>query len=115
MPVTDVNPRFGGGFPLPLAAGSRYPELALALARGERPRARARRVFADGVFMTRFFSELCFVEGADGALEILAESTGDVGELERQLDGRAAAARRQLEDDAGERPGLHDPTSADRA
>ena len=27
--VTDVNPRFGGGFPLPLAAGSRYPELAL--------------------------------------------------------------------------------------
>src|SRR3712207_7877989 len=27
--VTDVNPRFGGGFPLPLAAGSRYPDLAL--------------------------------------------------------------------------------------
>src|SRR4029077_13521412 len=38
--VTDVNPRFGGGFPLPLAAGSRYPELALALARGERPEPR---------------------------------------------------------------------------
>ena len=35
LPVTDVNPRFGGGFPLPLAAGSRYP--------GARPRARARR------------------------------------------------------------------------
>src|SRR5581483_7397496 len=34
--VTDVNPRFGGGFPLPTAAGSRYPELAIALARGER-------------------------------------------------------------------------------
>ena len=30
LPVTDVNPRFGGAFPLPLAAGSRYPELALA-------------------------------------------------------------------------------------
>ena len=28
--VTDVNTRFGGAFPLPLAAGSRYPELALA-------------------------------------------------------------------------------------
>ncbi len=39
LPVTDVNTRFGGGFPLPLAAGSRYPELALALARGERPEA----------------------------------------------------------------------------
>ncbi len=41
--VTDVNPRFGGGFPLPLAAGGRYPELALALARGERPEPRLRR------------------------------------------------------------------------
>ncbi len=28
LQVTDVNPRFGGGFPLPTAAGSRYPELA---------------------------------------------------------------------------------------
>ena len=47
LPVTDVNTRFGGGFPLPLAAGSRYPELALALARGERPepqRSEERRV-----------------------------------------------------------------------
>ena len=44
LPVTDVNPRFGGAFPLPLAAGSRYPELALALARGERPRATAGRL-----------------------------------------------------------------------
>src|SRR5207245_9388323 len=25
---TDVNPRFGGGFPLPTAAGSRSPDLA---------------------------------------------------------------------------------------
>ncbi len=42
--VTDVNPRFGGAFPLPLAAGSRYPDLALALAAGERPEPTARRV-----------------------------------------------------------------------
>ena len=102
-------------FPLPLAAGSRYPELALALARRRASRAGARRLPRDGVSMTRFFTELCFVEGADGALEILTEPTGDGGGLERQLDGRAAAARRQLEDDAGERPGLHDPTSAERA
>ena len=42
--VTDVNPRFGGAFPLPLAAGSRYPELALALARRRAARAAARRL-----------------------------------------------------------------------
>ena len=35
-----MNPRFGGGFPLPTAAGSRYPELALALASGEQPEPR---------------------------------------------------------------------------
>jgi len=40
LPVTDVNPRFGGGFPLPTAAGSRFPEVALALARGEKPEPR---------------------------------------------------------------------------
>jgi len=68
LPVTDVNPRFGGGFPLPLAAGSNYPALALALARGDRPAATLGE-FREGVFMTRFFSELCFVEGADGVLE----------------------------------------------
>src|SRR5262249_23607257 len=35
LPVTDVNPRFGGAFPLPRAAGSRYPELDLAIAHGD--------------------------------------------------------------------------------
>jgi carbamoyl-phosphate synthase large subunit len=61
LPVTDVNPRFGGAFPLPLAAGSRYPELALALARGE-PLEPRLGDFREGVVMTRFFSELCLVE-----------------------------------------------------
>jgi carbamoyl-phosphate synthase large subunit len=70
-PVTDVNPRFGGAFPLPLAAGSRYPELALALARGERPEPRVGD-FREGVMMTRFFSDLCLVDG-DGALVPFAE------------------------------------------
>jgi len=72
LPVTDVNPRFGGAFPLPLAAGSRYPELALALARGERPEPRLGD-FRAGVVMTRFFSDLCFVEGDDGELIPFAE------------------------------------------
>jgi carbamoyl-phosphate synthase large subunit len=65
--VTDVNLRFGGAFPLPLAAGSDYPALALALARGERPEPRVGS-FREGVFMTRFFSEVCLVRGSDGEL-----------------------------------------------
>jgi carbamoyl-phosphate synthase large subunit len=70
--VTDVNPRFGGGFPLPLAAGSRYPELAIALANGEHPEPRVGE-FREGVVMTRFFSNLCLVTGPDGTLEPFAE------------------------------------------
>ena len=70
--ITDVNPRFGGGFPLPLAAGGCYPELALALARGERPEPRLGD-FREGVVMTRFFSDLCLTSGADGTLEPFAE------------------------------------------
>ena len=70
--VTDVNPRFGGAFPLPRAAGSRYPELALALARGERPEPRLGD-FREGVVMTRFFSHLSLMESGDGTLEPYAE------------------------------------------
>ncbi len=70
--VTDVNPRFGGGFPLPLAAGGRYPELALALARGERPEPRLGD-FREGVTMTRFFSDLCLSAGDAGTLEPFSE------------------------------------------
>jgi carbamoyl-phosphate synthase large subunit len=70
--VTDVNPRFGGGFPLPLAAGGRYPELAIALARGERPEPRLGD-FREGVTMTRFFSDLCLTAEADGTLEPFSE------------------------------------------
>jgi carbamoyl-phosphate synthase large subunit len=69
--VTDVNPRFGGGFPLPTAAGSRYPELALALANGERPEPRLGE-FRAGVVMTRYFSQL-ILEESDGTLEPAGE------------------------------------------
>ncbi len=72
LPITDVNPRFGGAFPLPLAAGSRYPELALALARGE-PLEPCLGEFREGVLMTRFFSDLCLVVGDEGALVPFAE------------------------------------------
>ena len=69
--LTDVNPRFGGGFPLPLAAGSRYPELALALAAGERPEPQLGE-FREGVVMTRFFSHVVLHE-ENGTLEPLPE------------------------------------------
>ena len=77
LPVTDVNTRFGGAFPLPLAAGSGYPELALALARGERPEPRLGE-FEEGVVMTRFFSEICLRPDGNGALVpvVLAPSQG---------------------------------------
>ena len=70
--VTDVNPRFGGAFPLPHAAGSRYPELALQLATGERPEPRLGE-FRAGVLMTRFFSHLCLTAGDGGSLVPFAE------------------------------------------
>ncbi len=70
--LTDVNPRFGGAFPLPLAAGSRYPELALALADGKQPEPTVGE-FREGVVMTRFFSHLCLTENGDGMLEPFAE------------------------------------------
>jgi carbamoyl-phosphate synthase large subunit len=67
LPITDVNTRFGGGFPVPLAAGGRYPELALALARGESPEPRLGD-FEEGVTMTRFFSEVSLRRDGDGSL-----------------------------------------------
>jgi carbamoyl-phosphate synthase large subunit len=71
--LTDINPRFGGGFPLPLAAGGRYPELALALARGERPEPRLGD-FEEGIVMTRFFSNLSLTRNGDGTLKPLART-----------------------------------------
>jgi len=72
--ITDINPRFGGGFPLPLAAGGRYPELALALARGERPEPRLGD-FEEGIVMTRFFSDLSLTRNGDGTLKPFATRT----------------------------------------
>jgi carbamoyl-phosphate synthase large subunit len=71
LQVTDVNPRFGGGFPLPTAAGSRYPELALALANGEQTAPRFGE-FREGIVMTRFFSQV-ILEEASGTLEVVSE------------------------------------------
>ena len=72
LPVTDVNPRFGGAFPLPRAAGSRYPELAIALANGEPLEPRLGE-FREGITMTRFFSHLVLSEDGAGSLVPYAE------------------------------------------
>jgi carbamoyl-phosphate synthase large subunit len=55
--VTDINPRFGGGFHLPHAAGSRYPELALALANGEQPQPQLGQ-FRSHLTMSLFFDTI---------------------------------------------------------
>jgi carbamoyl-phosphate synthase large subunit len=75
--LTDVNARFGGAFPLPVAAGGEYPQLALALARGEQPEPRIGE-FREGVLMTRFFWQVCV--GAAGE-EVTAPPAGALGEI----------------------------------
>jgi carbamoyl-phosphate synthase large subunit len=88
LPITDVNTRFGGGFPVPLAAGGRYPELALALARGEKPESRLGE-FTEGVAMTRYFSEVCLAPDERGQLRpILVESAQDRNPLVRGFQSR---------------------------
>jgi carbamoyl-phosphate synthase large subunit len=65
--ITDVNPRVGGAFPLPLAAGGDYPALVLAMAAGEpvEPRLGSYRA---GVTLSRFFHQIV-LEGPEGARE----------------------------------------------
>ena len=90
--ITDVNPRFGGAFPLPTAAGSRYPELALALADGERPEPRLGD-FREGVVMTRYFSQVVLHEVA-GTLEPLEPQARRVDAAVTALRSAGAAPAR---------------------
>ena len=54
--LLEVNPRFGGGFPLGHAAGARYPEWLLALVAGEDVPPRLGE-YEDGLYMTRYYVE----------------------------------------------------------
>jgi len=73
--VTDVNARFGGGFPVHVAAGGGYPDIVLALARGERPEPRLGSYRA-GVIMVRYLSQVILEhDGADG-LRTAADVSG---------------------------------------
>ena len=67
LQVTDVNPRFGGGFPLPRAGRAPPPPLAIPPPHGEKPEPRFGD-FRHGVVMTRFFSQV-ILEDRDGTLE----------------------------------------------
>lgn len=51
--LIEVNPRFGGGFPLAYAAGGHYPEWLLALLRGERLEPRIGQ-YQKKLYMTRY-------------------------------------------------------------
>ena len=64
--VTDVNARFGGGFPVHVASGGGYPDIVLALARGERPAPRLGS-YRPGVTMVRYLTQVILEhDGADG-------------------------------------------------
>lgn len=57
--LTEINPRFGGGFPLSYAAGAHYPEWILCLLEGREVRPRLGEYTAD-LYMTRYFREHFF-------------------------------------------------------
>ena len=55
--LTEINPRFGGGFPLALAAGGDYPAMLLALQRGEVLEPKLGQ-YRRGLYMTRYYTEV---------------------------------------------------------
>jgi carbamoyl-phosphate synthase large subunit len=67
--ITDINTRFGGGFPLPLAAGGGYPELIVRMAAGEEPASRVGAHRA-GVVMTRYLHQMILHRTPDGFLAV---------------------------------------------
>ena len=73
--VTDVNARFGGGFPVHVAAGGGYPDIVLALARGESPAPRLGSYRA-GVTMVRYLAQVILERGAGDSLQVAADPSG---------------------------------------
>ena len=55
--LSEINPRFGGGFPLAHAAGADYPAWLMDLARGGTVPPRLRQ-YESGLYMTRYNLEL---------------------------------------------------------
>lgn len=55
--LTEINPRFGGGFPLALAAGGDYPTWILGSLKGEPLEPRLGQ-YRRGLYMTRHYQEI---------------------------------------------------------
>lgn len=54
--LTEINPRFGGGFPLGYAAGARYPQWIIKMLSGERLSPRLGE-YRHPLYMTRYYVE----------------------------------------------------------
>ena len=67
--VTDINTRFGGGFPLPLAAGGDYPRQIVRMALGREVTSRLGDHRA-GVVMTRHLDQTILSRGPEGVLPL---------------------------------------------
>lgn len=59
----EINPRFGGGFPLAAAAGAKYPEWLIAWALGREPEV-AMDAWTDGLVMLRY-DDAVFVQKSE--------------------------------------------------
>ena len=57
--LSEINPRFGGGFPLTLAAGGDYPEWILQMVEGIKVEPRIGE-YRRGLYMSRYYCELIF-------------------------------------------------------
>ena len=55
--LSEVNPRFGGGFPLTQAAGGDYPEWILRMLEGQNIGARF-GAYKNNLYMTRYYEEI---------------------------------------------------------
>jgi carbamoyl-phosphate synthase large subunit len=66
---TEVNPRFGGGLPLAIAAGVPVPQWLLAIAAGRSVDVPPLGTYRTGLHMTRFDESFFLSEGELGAVE----------------------------------------------
>jgi carbamoyl-phosphate synthase large subunit len=55
--LTEINARFGGGFPLAYAAGARYPQWIIRMLKGEKVEPRMGE-YKEGLYMTRHSVEI---------------------------------------------------------
>lgn len=55
--LSEINPRFGGGIPLTLAAGGNYPEWILQILEGEQVKPRIGK-YTSNLRMTRYYEEI---------------------------------------------------------